>query len=265
MVRGHRTTHVGYVGTHGTTHTGGYTRDGWQPDTEPSPPAPCCSTCWGDPRGVADALWPWGQAVPAPELPCPLFVGLMVAPSLLPQNCPCPPALRRAPQPLARHSTVGDSATWPHCLQPQVPLPRGRQQGLSCGTATASSRAPRHCCPLYKRSHWQPRGDPQPFCPGTAGQTGPAGADKPRVPFDLLPDVTRCHRCLPGAAWHSLAQPRRVWYGIAWNGSVWDNLEQFGMARCGTVWYGIAWQFGMAQPVTSWCGITWNISVWDCL
>lgn len=55
-----------------------------------------------------------------------------------------------------------------------------------------------------------------------------------------------------------------VQYGIAWNGLVWDSLEQLGMAWCGTVWYGVACQFGMAQPVTSWYGIAWHSLVWDC-
>lgn len=159
---------------------------------------------------------------------------------------------------------LGTVPPGPHCLQPQMPLPRGRQQGLSCGTATATSRAPWCCCPV-KRSHWQPWGDPQPFCPGTAGQTGPAGADKPQAPFDLLPDVTRCHCCLPGMAWHSLAQPRKVWYGIAWNGSVWDSLEWFGMGQPGTVGYGMVWSSLVRGSLSVRYGTACNELVWDSL
>lgn len=146
---------AGWVGTQdgqGTQNNprvtaGGYTWDGWQPDTEPSPPAPCCSPCWGISAGLRMHFGFGDRKAPPPELSCPLFVGLMVAPSLLPQNCPCPlglscpPALRRAPQPLARHSTAAeDSATLgmavthrsPTVCSPWCPFPGADSPGAPC-------------------------------------------------------------------------------------------------------------------------------------
>lgn len=137
---------------------------------------------------------------------------------------------------LQSHSALGaDISSWSGPVPWGELFPSAAEDGAALGTAITHPtlyvgtklRSQPQPCPtglpsLPIHPHWQPGGGGEGGSssrPGTAGQTRPAGADKPRAAFDLPPDVTHCHCCLQCTTWHSLAQRGMFWYGLAQSGT----------------------------------------------
>lgn len=184
--------------------------------------------CWGHSGGGTPAIRVGDGQSPAPELPCPYSWGdrscrsAPSEPSLPP--CPehpapcaelCPGAEVGSPAPGTVQQRRGECQPGHGCHPPPSP---GWQQVPLWGQSWTPALAPAPAAlPLQTLTPATPGREQQPSRPGTAGQTQRVGADKPRAPFGLLPDVT--HHRPPArhcSAWPSVARCDLARLGTAW-------------------------------------------------